>query len=81
MGAEGAAEIVFRREIDAADDPQRRRQELIDLTVIPLLIPLWRQGGGWWMTSSSPRKLEGISPSLSNPCTPNVSFARPKSMV
>jgi methylmalonyl-CoA carboxyltransferase large subunit len=31
MGAEGAAEIVFRREIDAADDRQQRRQELIEL--------------------------------------------------
>ena len=31
MGAEGAAEIVFRREIDKADNPQQKRQELIDL--------------------------------------------------
>ena len=31
MGAEGAAEIVFRREIESADNPQQRRQELIDL--------------------------------------------------
>ena len=31
MGAEGAAEIVFRREIAAADHPQQKRQELIDL--------------------------------------------------
>jgi methylmalonyl-CoA carboxyltransferase large subunit len=30
MGAEGAAEIVFRREIDAAPDPEKRRAELID---------------------------------------------------
>jgi methylmalonyl-CoA carboxyltransferase large subunit len=30
MGAEGAAEIVFRREISAADDQELRRQELID---------------------------------------------------
>lgn len=29
MGAEGAAEIVFRREIKAAEDPAARRQELI----------------------------------------------------
>jgi len=29
MGAEGAAEIVFRREISAADDPEARRSELI----------------------------------------------------
>lgn len=31
MGAEGAAEIVFRREIDSACDKAQRRQELIDL--------------------------------------------------
>jgi methylmalonyl-CoA carboxyltransferase large subunit len=29
MGAEGAAEIVFRREIDSAEDKAARRQELI----------------------------------------------------
>jgi methylmalonyl-CoA carboxyltransferase large subunit len=31
MGAEGAAGIVFRREIDAAKDKVVRRQELIEL--------------------------------------------------
>ena len=31
MGAEGAAEIVFRHEIDAAENKAERRQELIDL--------------------------------------------------
>jgi methylmalonyl-CoA carboxyltransferase large subunit len=31
MGAEGAAEIVFRHEIDAAEDKVQRRAELIDL--------------------------------------------------
>jgi len=31
MGAEGAAEIVFRREIDVAEDRQGRRQELIEM--------------------------------------------------
>jgi methylmalonyl-CoA carboxyltransferase large subunit len=30
MGAEGAASVVFKREIDAADDPDARRQELVD---------------------------------------------------
>src|SRR5208282_3180878 len=30
MGAEGAAEIVFRREIEAAEDKEGRRQELVD---------------------------------------------------
>jgi methylmalonyl-CoA carboxyltransferase large subunit len=31
MGAEGAAEIVFRHEIDAAESKEQRRKELIDL--------------------------------------------------
>ncbi|WP_091117329.1 acyl-CoA carboxylase subunit beta [Nocardioides psychrotolerans] len=30
MGAEGAAEIVFRREIDAAEDPKQRRADLVE---------------------------------------------------
>ena len=30
MGAEGAAEIVFRHEIDAAENKVGRRKELID---------------------------------------------------
>jgi methylmalonyl-CoA carboxyltransferase large subunit len=30
MGAEGAAEIVFRREIDAAEDKEGRRKELVN---------------------------------------------------
>ncbi len=31
MGAEGAAEIVFRREIESAENPQQKRNELIEL--------------------------------------------------
>ena len=30
MGAEGAAAVVFRKEIDAADDPATRREELVE---------------------------------------------------
>ena len=30
MGAEGAASVVFKREIDAADDPAARRAELVE---------------------------------------------------
>jgi acetyl-CoA carboxylase carboxyltransferase component len=30
MGAEGAVEIVFRKQVDAADDPAAKKQELID---------------------------------------------------
>jgi methylmalonyl-CoA carboxyltransferase large subunit len=31
MGAEGATEIVFRKEIDGADDKAAKRQEMIGL--------------------------------------------------
>ena len=31
MGAEGAAEIVFRREIDSAEDKAAKRKEMIEL--------------------------------------------------
>ena len=31
MGAEGAAEIVFRHDIDAAEDKEHRRKEVIEL--------------------------------------------------
>jgi acetyl-CoA carboxylase carboxyltransferase component len=30
MGAEGAVEIIFRRQVQEADDPVAKRQELID---------------------------------------------------
>jgi acetyl-CoA carboxylase carboxyltransferase component len=30
MGAEGAVEIIFRKQVDAAEDPAAKRQELID---------------------------------------------------
>ncbi|MDP9762920.1 acyl-CoA carboxylase subunit beta [Deinococcus enclensis] len=31
MGAEGAAEIIFKREIESAEDPAAKRREMIDL--------------------------------------------------
>jgi acetyl-CoA carboxylase carboxyltransferase component len=30
MGAEGAVEIIFRKQVEAAEDPSAKRQELID---------------------------------------------------
>ena len=56
MGAEGAAEIVFRREIDAAADKAAKRKELIELIARPSRIPMSRPDGGWWTTSSSRQK-------------------------
>jgi acetyl-CoA carboxylase carboxyltransferase component len=40
MGAEGAANIIFRREIASAPDPERRRQELIQSYTEDLMHPL-----------------------------------------
>ncbi|HEY7052931.1 MAG TPA: carboxyl transferase domain-containing protein, partial [Mycobacterium sp.] len=39
MGAAGAADIVFRREISTAKDPERRRRELVDEYATTLLSP------------------------------------------
>ncbi|HEU4973487.1 MAG TPA: acyl-CoA carboxylase subunit beta [Baekduia sp.] len=41
MGAEGAVEIVFRKQVDAADDPAAKKAELIDAyrKVIDVYIP------------------------------------------
>ena len=39
MGADGAASIIFRREIAAAPDPQARRQELVDEYTERLMTP------------------------------------------
>jgi acetyl-CoA carboxylase carboxyltransferase component len=30
MGAEGAVEIIFRKQVDAAEDPEAKRRELIE---------------------------------------------------
>jgi acetyl-CoA carboxylase carboxyltransferase component len=30
MGAEGAVEIIFRKQVEAADDPEAKRKELIE---------------------------------------------------
>jgi methylmalonyl-CoA carboxyltransferase large subunit len=50
MGAEGAAEIVFRREIDAAEDKGERRDELIELYRSTFANPYVSLVAGSWMT-------------------------------
>jgi acetyl-CoA carboxylase carboxyltransferase component len=39
LGPEAAADVVFRREIAASDDPQRRRRELLDAYAEQLVDP------------------------------------------
>jgi methylmalonyl-CoA carboxyltransferase 12S subunit len=46
MGAEGAAEVVFRREIDKADDKVAKRQEMIDLYKNTFSTPFVAAGRG-----------------------------------
>ncbi len=43
MGAEGAAEIVFRKEIESAEQPADKRRELIEQVPRSLLQPLCRR--------------------------------------
>jgi len=80
MGAEGAAEIVFRREIDAAEDKAGRRKELVDEYRETFPTPTSRRAGGLWMTSSIPPKPENIWRMRFNRCTPNGSCVLRKNM-
>jgi acetyl-CoA carboxylase carboxyltransferase component len=41
MGAEGAVNVLFRRELAAAEDPERRRAELIEEYYQQLVHPLY----------------------------------------
>ena len=81
MGAEGAAEIVFRREIDAAPDKAVRRKELIDEYRETFANPYCLGGtAAWWMTSSSRRRPESTWRWRWSRCTPSGNFVRPRSM-
>jgi len=50
MGAEGAAEIVFRKEIDGAEDKNAKRQELIGCIATHLPTRMWPLAADWWTT-------------------------------
>ena len=50
MGAEGAAEIVFRREIDAAEDQAARRRKWWTSIGRHFRTRMWRRDEGWWTT-------------------------------
>ena len=50
MGAEGAVDIVFRKELHDATDKKAKRAELIENHRGAFLpIPTLRPGGDWWM--------------------------------
>ncbi len=46
MGAEGAVNVVFKRQLDEAGDPVARRQELIDRVLREVLQPVHRRRAG-----------------------------------
>ena len=80
MGAEGAAEIVFRREIDAADDQAERRKELIEEYRETFANPYVAAGRGWWTTSSSPPKPASTWRWRWNACMASANCVRRRSM-
>jgi len=59
MGAEGAASVVFRREIEAVEDKEAKRAELIDEDPGVFPHPSWLALDGWWMISLSRRRPGG----------------------
>ena len=81
MGAEGAAEIVFRKEIDAAEDQAARRKELVDAVPRDVLESVC--GGG---TAAGGRHYRAGGDAQStwrghwNRCTASASCGRRRSM-
>ena len=79
MGAEGAAEIVFRKEIDEAEDKAAKRAELIEQYRDAFSTPTSRRAAGWWMTSSSRPTRASTWRRRWNTCTPSANCGRPRS--
>ena len=59
MGAEGAAEIVFRKEIAEAEDKDARRAELIERVPQTRSPPRTSPPAAAWSTTSSSRPTRG----------------------
>jgi acetyl-CoA carboxylase carboxyltransferase component len=59
MGAEGAANVIFRREIAAADDPELRRKELIEEYRRALVHPYYAAERGLVDDVIDPRETRG----------------------
>ncbi|MER7694605.1 acyl-CoA carboxylase subunit beta [Streptomyces sp. NPDC097610] len=60
MGAEGAANVVFRREIEAADDPDAMRQEKIDQYKEELVHPYYAAERGLVDDVIDPRETRAV---------------------
>ncbi len=80
MGAEGAAEIVFSKELtrQKTKPPSARNSSRRTARRLPILT--WRRDGGWWMTSSSHRIRGSIWRRRSRHCMRSGNCARRRSM-
>ena len=52
MGAEGAVNIIFRKQIEAAEDPEATRKEMVD-NFKAIIDPTSPRATTWWTTSST----------------------------
>ena len=80
MGAEGAVEIVFRKEIAKAEDKAAKRAGA-DRAVPRTLsrLPTWPPAAGWWTTSSSRPRRASTWPRRSKRCRRSASCGRRRS--
>ena len=76
MGAEGAAEIVFRKEIDEAEDKAAKRAEMIEQYRDAFSTPYVAPAAGWWTTSSSRPTPAGTWRRRSSTCRPSANCGR-----
>ncbi|NEE60551.1 methylmalonyl-CoA carboxyltransferase, partial [Streptomyces sp. SID8455] len=60
MGAEGAANVIFRREINAADDPEAVRQQKIKEYQVELMHPYYAAERGLVDDVIDPRQTRRI---------------------
>lgn len=58
MGAEGAASILYSRDIQASDDPEKTKREKKPFTKRKTPVRIKRRPAEWWMISSG-RKTRG----------------------
>ena len=79
MGAEGAVEIVFRKEMEEAADKAARRAELIEQYRRPSPRPTSPPAAAWSTTSSSRPTPASTWPRPWNTCRPSASSGRRRS--
>ena len=78
MGAQGAVNILYRRDLASADDPDRLRKAEPRSTRTPSPTPISPPSAATSTPSSAPRKPAPPSPAPSSPCAPNAKPSRPR---